>query len=241
MEEKIHPIDRITSWLTKYKVWFETLLCIILSFAGVFVSYKVYQIEDNRYTKEQIADEPYIVINSNYIRIENNLVNQFSIFNTGGTIRDIFIYVIPFVKIAKNDETYQELNPLQGEQTQLDIYLIDANLYFSGKSHQLGSFKEPFFKSSRISRLLYQYELKNDDSIKMDIFYYVAMSYVDEMNNKIEKDIYLTSYGSIIPETYVDYSVPFSITNFADIDPSVSEEEFINQLYQQFDTLKVKL
>lgn len=119
-------IDVVTRFLEKYRVWFETIMCVTLSVCAIIVSIQANLIAQNQYIYEQEKDTPFFVIDS-YINESADKV--YVIDNTGGDVRQCYININHYIwgDFGPDDkEVYliaKDISNLQEEYLTEDKYL----------------------------------------------------------------------------------------------------------------------
>lgn len=218
MGEKI--INRITEWLEKYKVWFETVMCLALTLCAIFLSFQANEIAKKQYNYDTVKEQEHFVINGYY---DNDLSNYgYVLNNTGGELKECNIFVEHYIKLKlSNNEKY--------------IFLLKSDSNIT-KEHIENNDFLPFYFSypnlpgnKPIRESVYNFiELMDYKSFEVEYISYLTVNYVNIQNKRKIKYFCVNSLNSyeINRNQLPDYKkcITISIDNKEDFEDNLTFE-----------------
>lgn len=179
-------IDFVTQFLEKYKVWFETIMCVTLSICAVIVSIQSNVIAQNQYMYEREKDTPFFVIDS---YTDEKSQNIYVVDNTGGDVRQCYVNV--------NHYVWGDFGPDDKE-----VYLIAKDINNLQEEYLIGNKYLPFeFSFPTINNSLVSDEFNKEmESRGYEIRFYqfavVTIRYTNVENEQVT-DYYLVQEEGI--------------------------------------------
>lgn len=222
-KQKILNKGRYTSFLEKYKIWFETVMYVTLSICAIFVSFQANIISKQQYDYERKKDIPLIYMDS---YVTDDIETKWVVNNAGGKIKNCTVSVEHFIR-------------LNNKKTKKLIYIdMDSNYnetYVKEGDYLPFSFDFPKLMTGRTI----EYETFvycNDMGYKymnVDCISYVDISYSD-INDVMYKKYYIINRAQIdeVDEDLNLYSKIDLSLNLYDIDGILPElKNEINKMY----------
>lgn len=213
-------INDVRSWLEKNKIFFETIVAIIISVISIFVAIKTNRIEQDQKEIAQIAASPFIDVASEYD--EDGNVTRVEIVNTGGLLKDIRIEIFPYI--------YYSMLYGQGGTLALGVYPIELEYDDSGvdytelgmRDYKIGQYKI-LATHTKVGSL---YEVRNTDlmgyiskmmaNVKEERVFYVERKEGEE-NIVDSNNQSTTSY--IIASLSFEYMIKIDYSSYVDKNP----------------------
>lgn len=186
----------MVDWLKENKIIFETIVMVIISIAGIVISFWNYKVSEsqfklNEWELEQVMLEkqPYFYIDSEFSKLENGngkitFEDTYSIKNSGNVYRNINIIIESYIIVFKDEiSAFKVYFPIS------DLDLSDAEIkkfYFENEKSLIEEYKDTF---------------TND--LHFYIRSYAIIDYIDYKNN--HQQVILNLDSDNIEEEYMPY------------------------------------
>lgn len=221
MTRIVKCFDRITKFLEKYRVWFETVMCVSLSICAIVVSIQANKISEQQYLYDKTQNSPFFVVDS-YVNQTSDDV--YVVDNTGGEVRQCYIYV--------NHYICGDFGPTNSPDDK-EVYLIAKDLnqqeeYLLEKKYLPFEFSLPTINGDLVSSAMNNEMRLMDNSIVFYQFAIVTLNYTDSEN--IESTEYFFVYnGNVQKFTEAQMSdLDYHYWGYFDVDKSNFLEDILN-------------
>ena len=186
-------LNSITDLLEKYRVWFETIMCVTLSICAIIVSIQANKISQNQFLYEKSQNRPFFVIDS-YENEDTNI--EYVVDNTGGELRQCYVYV--------NHYICGDFGPSNSPDDK-EVYLIakDVNMqaeYLYEAKYLPFGFVLPTLNGELVANVMNNEMRLMNNSIMFYQFAVITISYTDSESTK-STEYYFVYDGEVEPFT----------------------------------------
>lgn len=181
--------DKITEILNKYRVWFETIMYVSLSISAIVISVQANKISYQQYLYDKSQNIPFFVVDS---YINQNADTVYIVDNTGGKIRNCYVYVNHYIcgDFGPTDSPEDKEVYLIAKETNLQAKFLFENKYLPFE------FSLPTFNGNLVSSLMNDEMQLLGNSIVFYQFAIITINYTDS-ENKESTEYYFVYNGNV--------------------------------------------
>lgn len=210
----------IKYYLKKNKIWFETVMYIILSICAIIVSINSNKISESQFEYNLNKDKEYFYVQQYYD--QDNFERKYIVNNSGGNIKECFVYVDFYILLKNNNKfQYFKLHHLASNVTQEYV----ENSKYLPFYFEYPKLLDKTSISTKVDDFL---ELMDYKDIKVDYISYVTIDYITIMNENKKKYYYINGFN--IDEIESINSAALKEYIYLD---EYNDEDFISELYYE--------